>query len=201
MRRRGLRPPSSSDLQQARPASGGRLAPGESSGHGRPDANVRPTNSPSLQQRRRAAQKRCNDSHRPHERGPSEKASAGDAASAGSLVPRRRTYRRRRRRAATALLVALAAVAVVIALLLSTGNGTDGARLVRYTIASRRVHQALPQVGVIPAGSSALPRPLLVFLHGQGPGRGIEPRPRDVQRAGAPRLAGSRCPLPLDPGG
>jgi S-formylglutathione hydrolase FrmB len=83
-------------------------------------------------------------------------------------MPGRRTYRRRRRRAATALLVALAAVAVVIALVLSTGSGTDGARVVRYTIASRRVHKTLAQVGVIPAGSSALPRPLLVFLHGKG---------------------------------
>ncbi len=81
---------------------------------------------------------------------------------------RRRRYRRRRRRAAAALLVALAAIAAVIALALSTGSGTDGARLVHYTIAGPRVHQELPQVGVIPAGSSARPRPLLVFLHGKG---------------------------------
>ena len=83
-------------------------------------------------------------------------------------MPRRRTYRRRRRRTVIALLGALAAIAVVIALVLSTGGGTDGVRLVRYTITSQRVHRALPQVGVIPGGSSALRRPLLVFLHGKG---------------------------------
>ncbi len=66
------------------------------------------------------------------------------------------------------MLVVLAVVATVIALVLGAGTDTDGARLVRYTIAGRRIHQALPQVGVVPAGSSALRRPLLVFLHGKG---------------------------------
>ncbi len=66
------------------------------------------------------------------------------------------------------MLVVLAAVAVVIVLVLDAGRDTDGAHLVHYTIAGRRVHQELPQVGVIPAGSSEARRPLLVFLHGKG---------------------------------
>jgi S-formylglutathione hydrolase FrmB len=66
------------------------------------------------------------------------------------------------------VLVVLAAAAAAIALVLSAGNDTHGARVNRYTITSRLVHRSLPQAAVVPAGSSATPRPLLVFLHGKG---------------------------------
>lgn len=63
----------------------------------------------------------------------------------------------------------LAAIAVGATLALG-GSAVDkhGARVVRFTVHSRYVHQPLPVVAVVPAGASAGPRPLLVFLHGKG---------------------------------
>jgi S-formylglutathione hydrolase FrmB len=45
---------------------------------------------------------------------------------------------------------------------------TRGAQIVRFTIDSPLVHQAMPVAAVIPAGAGGLERPLLVFLHGKG---------------------------------
>ena len=56
----------------------------------------------------------------------------------------------------------------VLALTQLTGSNTHGASVVRYTIDSRLVGHALPQVGVVPAGQASGRRPLLVFLHGKG---------------------------------
>ena len=79
----------------------------------------------------------------------------------------RRTYRRGRRRAVATMLVLGVGAGVLIGLVASAGKDTYGARLLRYSISSRLVHQSLPQVGVIPAGNPTGPRPLLVFLHGK----------------------------------
>jgi S-formylglutathione hydrolase FrmB len=59
---------------------------------------------------------------------------------------------------------------VVVAWLVLDGPGVDtrGATVVRFTIDSRFVGQPLPVTAVVPAGASAGPRPLLVFLHGKG---------------------------------
>ena len=47
------------------------------------------------------------------------------------------------------------------------GADTNGARVVRFTIESRFVHQGLAVTAVVPAGATVR-RPLLVFLHGKG---------------------------------
>jgi S-formylglutathione hydrolase FrmB len=78
----------------------------------------------------------------------------------------RRARGRRRRRLAAILALAVAATAVLI-VALSTAPDTHGARVVRFTIRSRLVHQALPVAAVVPAGDGSQ-RPLLVFLHGKG---------------------------------
>lgn len=44
-------------------------------------------------------------------------------------------------------------------------EGTDGARVISFTIASHRIGRRLNEVAVIPAGESKRPRPLLVLLH------------------------------------
>jgi enterochelin esterase-like enzyme len=61
-------------------------------------------------------------------------------------------------------------VLVLAALIVADGFGVDshGARVVRFNIASRFVHQTLPVAAVVPAGSTEGRRPLLVFLHGKG---------------------------------
>ena len=77
----------------------------------------------------------------------------------------RRAHRRRR----AAALVALAAVALALLLVVpALGTDTRGARVVRFSISSALVHETLPVAAVIPAGATARPRPLLVFLHGKG---------------------------------
>lgn len=43
-----------------------------------------------------------------------------------------------------------------------------GARVIRFSLASRYVHRTLPEVLVVPPGSNGRGRPLLVFLHGRG---------------------------------
>jgi enterochelin esterase-like enzyme len=63
--------------------------------------------------------------------------------------------------------VALAVVAVAVALG-GAGPDTHGARVLRFTIDGRLVHQALPVSAVVPRGAAAGRRPLLVFLHGKG---------------------------------
>lgn len=65
-------------------------------------------------------------------------------------------------------MIALAAAGTALALLLNARTDTDGAHLLRYSILSRLVYRSLPQVGVIPMGSTPQDRPLLVFLHGKG---------------------------------
>ena len=72
----------------------------------------------------------------------------------------------------------VAAAVVVIALLAFGGSAVDthGARVVRFTIDSRFVHQALPVTAVLPAGRASGEPPLLVFLHGKRRGRSTTPR-------------------------
>ena len=68
-------------------------------------------------------------------------------------------------------MIVIAAAAVVAGVLLvvrSLGTDTHGAHVVRFTLESPLVHQTLPVAAVVPAGASAGPRPLLVFLHGKG---------------------------------
>ena len=67
-----------------------------------------------------------------------------------------------------ALVVAAAIVAAVLLVVRSVGTDTHAAHVVRFTIKSPLVHQSLPVAAVVPAGTSAGPRPLLVFLHGKG---------------------------------
>lgn len=65
----------------------------------------------------------------------------------------------------------IAAAAIVVAVLLvlrPLGTDAHGAQVVRFTIHSPLVHQSLPVAAVVPAGASAGPRPLLIFLHGKG---------------------------------
>lgn len=66
----------------------------------------------------------------------------------------------------------LAATVLVVGggVLVVTGSGADtrGARVLRFTIASRFAHRGLPVVAVVPAGGRDARRPLLVFLHGKG---------------------------------
>jgi len=64
-----------------------------------------------------------------------------------------------------ALVVAALALLLVVPAL---GTDTRGARVVRFSISGPLVHQTLPVAAVIPAGATARPRPLLVFLHGKG---------------------------------
>ncbi len=60
----------------------------------------------------------------------------------------------------------LAATGILVAS--SAGADQHGARVIDFTIASRYVHQTLPEVAVTPPGSNGSGRPLLVFLHGKG---------------------------------
>lgn len=77
----------------------------------------------------------------------------------------------RRRHVFRRLVAVAAAVAVATgAVLVASGSGADphGARVLRFTIASRFVDRTLPEVAVMPAGPTGAARPLLVFLHGKG---------------------------------
>jgi S-formylglutathione hydrolase FrmB len=68
-----------------------------------------------------------------------------------------------------AALVGLAAAALAVLLVVpALGTDTRGARVVRFTINSPLVRGTVPVAAVVPAGVSAGPRPLLVFLHGKG---------------------------------
>jgi len=67
------------------------------------------------------------------------------------------------------VVVAAAVVAAAVLLVVrSVGTSTQGAHVVRFTIQSPLVHQSLPVAAVVPAGTTAGPRPLLIFLHGKG---------------------------------
>ena len=81
-----------------------------------------------------------------------------------------RLARARRRRRATIGALAVAIAAVCLAVLAFGGSGTDGARVIRYTINSPLVHARLPQTAVIPPVGPSSGRALLVFLHGKGEG-------------------------------
>lgn len=82
---------------------------------------------------------------------------------------RRRAHRRRRTVALAVGVIAVAAVVVAVLLVVrSPGTDTHGAHVIRFTIHSPLVHQALPVAAVVPAGAGAEPRPLLIFLHGKG---------------------------------
>jgi hypothetical protein len=63
----------------------------------------------------------------------------------------------------------LVATVIVVTggVLVVTGSGADmhGARVLRFTIASRFVHRRLPVVAVVPARGGGSRRPVLVFLH------------------------------------
>jgi enterochelin esterase-like enzyme len=79
---------------------------------------------------------------------------------------RRRRYRLRRGLAIVVLLLVVAAAVVLILRHFATNK--HGAREIDFTIKSPLVHQTLPAVAVVPAGTSRAGRPLLVFLHAQG---------------------------------
>ena len=84
---------------------------------------------------------------------------------------RRAVWRRRLAALAVLAAVAIAVAAVVAGVLLLVRSGstnTHGAHVVRFTIDSPLVHQSLPVAAVVPAGASAGPRPLLIFLHAKG---------------------------------
>jgi S-formylglutathione hydrolase FrmB len=84
---------------------------------------------------------------------------------------RRAVWRRRLAALAVLAVLAIAAAAVVAGVVLlvrSVSTNTHGAHVVRFTINSPLVHQSLPVAAVVPAGASAGPRPLLVFLHAKG---------------------------------
>ena len=66
------------------------------------------------------------------------------------------------------LIVAAAVAAAVLLVVRSLRTDTHGAHVVRFTINSPLVHQSLPVAAVVPAGTSARPRPMLIFLHGNG---------------------------------
>jgi len=66
-------------------------------------------------------------------------------------------------------LAILAALSIGTIVLVSPAKPDQhGAQVLRFTIHSAFVHQALPQVEVVPPGTSGRGRPLLVFLHGRG---------------------------------
>jgi S-formylglutathione hydrolase FrmB len=71
-----------------------------------------------------------------------------------------------RRRAVALLALAGTAAAGFLIVRSLVGVDTHGARIERYSIASRYVHASLPQTVAVPAGRS-VGRPLLVFLHGR----------------------------------
>jgi len=76
-------------------------------------------------------------------------------------------------------------------------GSTQGARIVRYTLASRLMHRSLKQVLVVPAGGGS-GRPLLVLLHGRSAGADQflgDPMFRELQRLRA------RAPVILIPSG
>ena len=66
-------------------------------------------------------------------------------------------------------LVAVSVVILVAACGAAPYHSTQGARVVRYTLASRLMHRSLKQDLVVPAGGGA-GRPLLVLLHGRSAG-------------------------------
>jgi S-formylglutathione hydrolase FrmB len=66
------------------------------------------------------------------------------------------------------VVVATAIASGAVLVVAGAGADTHGARVLRFTIASRFVHQSLPVVAVVPAGAAGARRPLLVFLHGKG---------------------------------
>jgi S-formylglutathione hydrolase FrmB len=76
------------------------------------------------------------------------------------------------RRVAGFVVLAVVVLALVfLAVLFATranGVATDGARIIGFTIDSPLVHEQMPVTAVIPEGSSATRRPLLIFLHGKG---------------------------------
>ena len=75
---------------------------------------------------------------------------------------------RRRLVAVGVVVVAVVAAVVGVPALVPAAVSTRGARIVRFTIDSALVHQALPVAAVIPRGAAGSRRPLLVFLHGKG---------------------------------
>ncbi len=79
---------------------------------------------------------------------------------------RRRRYGLRRGLLVAVLVVIVAAAVVLVLRDLRTDK--HGAREIDFTIKSPLVHQSLPAVAVVPAGTSGAGRPLLVFLHAQG---------------------------------
>jgi S-formylglutathione hydrolase FrmB len=94
-------------------------------------------------------------------------------------------------------LVLLSAVALLAACGSAPYSSTQGARIVRYSIASRLMKRSLKQVLVIPAGPSR-GRPLVVLLHGRSSGAD--------QLLGDPmftelRRLGRRAPVILIPSG
>ena len=77
---------------------------------------------------------------------------------------RRRQLRVRR---TFAVAVPVLAIAALVGWRLGSGPDQHGARVIRFTLASRAVRRSLPVVAVIPPGTDGRGRPLLVFLHGK----------------------------------
>ena len=102
--------------------------------------------------------------------------------------PRRRAYLRRRVAALVGLVLVFLTVLLVVG---AFGTQTLGAQIVRFTIDSPLVHQAMPVTAVIPTGASGKPRPLVVFLHGKGENQ--DSNLDDAMFAALARL-GSRAP-------
>ncbi len=94
-------------------------------------------------------------------------------------------------------LVLVSAVALLAACGAAPYSSTQGAKIVRYTIASRLMHRSLKQVLVVPAGGGA-GRPLLVLLHGRSSGADQflgDPMFREL------KTLGRQAPLILIPSG
>jgi S-formylglutathione hydrolase FrmB len=98
------------------------------------------------------------------------------------------------------LIVLAAAIAIIAGAFLALDGSVDthGARVLRFTIDSRFVPQALPVTAVVPAGTTAGRRPLLVFLHGKGEDQ--DSNLDDAMFAALARL-GARAPDVVFPSG
>jgi enterochelin esterase-like enzyme len=116
---------------------------------------------------------------------------------------RGRRGRARRRRALRRVVALSALVAVsagaVVAVSAALGVDRHGARVIRFSVASRLVGQTLDEVAVVPRGASGAGRPLLVFLHGKGSGR--ENSNLDSAMFAALAAQGSAAPDVLFPDG
>ena len=104
-----------------------------------------------------------------------------------------------RRVVALGALAAFSAGAVV-AVSAALGVDRHGARVIRFSIASRLVGQTLDEVAVVPRGASGTGRPLLVVVHGKGV-RSVENSNLDSSMFAALAAQGSTAPDVVFPDG